>query len=91
VYETGPRHPQTANSAIRFGDKLNVDGQFPFMNQLAPQPFVEHMLDGLAFASIFDAQFDRMTFAQKPFESFAILQLGIPFTCACRYSYERNR
>jgi hypothetical protein len=60
------------NTGMDFRHELDVHGQSTFMNQATTKPFVEHMLDRLELAAIFNAESNRMRRLQELLERVAI-------------------
>lgn len=61
--------------------KLNIYGEIGFMHQLASQPFVEDMLDGLTLTVILDANSCSYRIAKELLEAFSVFLLWVASLC----------
>src|SRR5262249_6470777 len=65
--------PNRHRSRYGFGHEFDVSRPITFMNQLAPNPFVENLLHGCTFTTIFDTNTNRVCLFQKPHKCIAVL------------------
>ena len=61
------------------------------MHQLAPEPFVENVLNGMTFTSILDADADRMAIGEKLLECFSVFQGWIASPRRSRHGDQRAK